>query len=137
MKQTYLTTDELSALIKYDPRTIRECMKDSVLLEGVHYLRPFGGRKILYIWENIERDMGLVSDTSPIAIPMANGRTVPAHLVGERAKPRSTKATLASDTSPEPSVTIASSRAPTQSVGVHKKARFGNIPMANGGICHG
>jgi hypothetical protein len=49
MSQTYLTTEELSAKIKYDPRTIREQMKDSVLLEGVHYIRPFGGRKILYV----------------------------------------------------------------------------------------
>ena len=49
MSQTYLTTDELSSRIKYDARTIRERMKDSVLLEGVHYIRPFGGRKILYI----------------------------------------------------------------------------------------
>jgi len=55
--QTYLTTEELSARIKYDVRTIRERLKDSVLLEGVHYLRPFGGRKILYVWETIEEDM--------------------------------------------------------------------------------
>jgi len=53
----YLTTDELSERIKYDPRTIRTRLKDSVLLEGVHYIRPFGGRKILYIWEKIEKDM--------------------------------------------------------------------------------
>lgn len=32
--QTYLTTDELAAIIKYDARTIRERLKDSVLLEG-------------------------------------------------------------------------------------------------------
>ena len=57
MTQTYLTTEELSSLIKYDPRTIRDQLKDSVLMEGVHYFRPFGGRKILYIWEMIERDM--------------------------------------------------------------------------------
>ncbi len=57
MTQTYLTTEELSARIKYDVRTIRERLKDSVLLEGVHYLRPFGGRKILYVWETIEEDM--------------------------------------------------------------------------------
>jgi hypothetical protein len=55
--QTYLTTEELSERIKYDARTIRERLKDSVLLEGVHYLRPFGGRKILFIWETIEKDM--------------------------------------------------------------------------------
>jgi len=55
--QTYLTTEELSGRIKYDVRTIRERLKDSVLLEGVHYLRPFGGRKILFIWETIEEEM--------------------------------------------------------------------------------
>ena len=70
MNRTYLTTEELSERIKYDPRTIRQRLKDSVLLEGIHYIRPFGGRKILYIWEVIEKDMlGSVS----IAIPMANG----------------------------------------------------------------
>ncbi|PSJ37817.1 hypothetical protein C7I36_15180 [Zobellella taiwanensis] len=54
---TYLTTEELSARIKYDARTIRQCLKDSVLFEGVHYIRPFGGRKILYIWERVEESM--------------------------------------------------------------------------------
>lgn len=57
MRETYLTTDELSERIKYDARTIRNQLKDSVLLEGRHYIRPFGGRKILFIWESIERDM--------------------------------------------------------------------------------
>ena len=74
--QTYLTTEELSSKIKYDARTIRERLKDSVLLEGVHYLRPFGGRKILFVWETIERDMKTVSLHQPMgvnAIPMANG----------------------------------------------------------------
>jgi len=72
MSLTYLTTDELSTLIKYDSRTIRERLKDSVLLEGTHYIRPFGGRKILFIWEHIERDMGSAAIHS-FAIPMANG----------------------------------------------------------------
>ena len=74
--QTYLTTDELSSKIKYDVRTIRERLKDSVLLEGVHYFRPFGGRKILYLWEAIERDMQNAPIHQPRglnAIPMANG----------------------------------------------------------------
>ncbi len=71
---TYLTTEELAARIKYDPRTIRERLKDSVLLENRHYFRPFGGRKILYIWEAIERDM-FDGGGAPIRqeIPMANG----------------------------------------------------------------
>ena len=39
MSSELLTTEELSLRIKYDPRTIRERLKDSVLHEGVHY-RP-------------------------------------------------------------------------------------------------
>jgi hypothetical protein len=42
-----LLTPELAARIKYDSRTIRERLKDSVVLEGKYYIRPFGGRKIL------------------------------------------------------------------------------------------
>ena len=57
MSHTYLTTEELASHIKYDVRTIRESLKDSVLFEGIHYIRPFGGRKILYIWERIEAEM--------------------------------------------------------------------------------
>lgn len=73
MSTTYLTTAELAARIKYNPRTIREELKDSVLLEGTHYVRPFGGRKILFVWESIERDMRLVSAEDSIGLPMANG----------------------------------------------------------------
>lgn len=70
---TYLTTEELATRIKYDVRTIRERLKDSKLLEGTHYIRPFGGRKILFIWEAIERDIGDRSRPSPVAIPLADG----------------------------------------------------------------
>lgn len=68
---TYLTTEELASLIKYDVRTIRETLKDKVLMEGVHYIRPFGGRKILFIWDAIERDMAKAIPA--MLIPMANG----------------------------------------------------------------
>ncbi|PWI33450.1 hypothetical protein DI392_11435 [Vibrio albus] len=57
MNYTYLTTEELSSVIKYDKRVIREQLKDSVLFEGIHYIRPFGGRKILFIWERVEEEM--------------------------------------------------------------------------------
>jgi hypothetical protein len=73
MSQEYLTTEELSQRIKYDPRTIRERLKDSVLLEGVHYIRPFGGRKILYIWEKVEQDMFDQATSVAFAVPMARG----------------------------------------------------------------
>ena len=57
MSHTYLTTEELSMRIKYDARTIRNQLKDSVFLEGVHYIRPFGGRKLLFLWEPIEAEL--------------------------------------------------------------------------------
>lgn len=79
--ETYLTTDQLATLIHYDARTIRTRLKDAVLLEGVHYIRPFGGRKLLFIRETIQRDIGKFSacraPTGAMAdatgIPMANG----------------------------------------------------------------
>ncbi|MCY4756563.1 hypothetical protein [Pelomonas aquatica] len=67
---TYLTTDELSARIRYTPATIRNQLKDNVLIEGKHYIRPFGGRKILFLWEPIEVDMKLGS-TDSVAMPVA------------------------------------------------------------------
>lgn len=70
---TYLTTEQLAERIHYDARTIREKLKDSVLIEGAHYFRPFGGRKILYIWEQIEMDMKSMAPADACAIPMARG----------------------------------------------------------------
>lgn len=73
MNLTYLTTQELAERIKYNARTIRTRLKDSVLFEGRHYIRPFGGRKTLYIWEHIEQDMATASVSDEFAIPMAGG----------------------------------------------------------------
>ena len=75
MSVTYLTTQELSEKIKYDPRTIRQQLKDSVLLEGRHYIRPFGGRKILYLWETSEEDMVKMALNS-VLIPLAKGGVI-------------------------------------------------------------
>ena len=71
--QTYLTTEQLATRIHYDPRTIRTRLKDAVLLEGVHYIRPFGGRKILFLWEPIQQDLLASAPLDTASIPMANG----------------------------------------------------------------
>ncbi|MBK9496370.1 MAG: hypothetical protein IPO08_18080 [Xanthomonadales bacterium] len=76
MSTTYLTTDELADRIRYDARTIRNQLKDSVLLEGVHYFRPFGGRKILYVWDAIERDMKLASADHAPLVPLTSGGAI-------------------------------------------------------------
>ena len=54
MSYTYLTAQQLAEKIQYDARTIRNQLKDAVFIEGVHYIRPFQGRKILYIWQKVE-----------------------------------------------------------------------------------
>jgi len=70
MHQTYLTTDQLSERLHYDARTIRNQLVDNCLIEGRHYVRPFGRRKYLFIWEAIEADI-LRSGKDTIAMPMA------------------------------------------------------------------
>lgn len=71
MNNTYLTTEQLAERIHYNSRTIRNELIDSCLFEGQHYIRPFGRRKILFIWENIEKDMlSLMNDS--IAMPFHN-----------------------------------------------------------------
>ncbi len=54
--RTYLTTEQLSERIHYDARSIRNMLVDAYLFEGRHYIRPFGRRKLLFIWEAIEAD---------------------------------------------------------------------------------
>ncbi|MGH8113249.1 MAG: hypothetical protein ACREPL_15235 [Rhodanobacteraceae bacterium] len=114
MNETYLTTEQLSERIHYDCRTIRNCLKDSVLLEGVHYIRPFGRRKLLFLWEAIERDIGQYSTTNgdadrtaltPEAVADPTRTAQPVHLRKTRTAPR---------------------RAVTSSA----------VPMAAGGACH-
>ena len=68
MNNTYLTTEQLAERIHYNVRTIRNELIDTCLFEGTHYIRPFGRRKILFIWEQIESDMlNLLNDS--IAMP--------------------------------------------------------------------
>lgn len=65
--QTYLTTEQLAEKIHYTARTIRNELLDCCLFEGRHYIRPFGRRKILFIWEAIESDMLSISH-DPLAL---------------------------------------------------------------------
>jgi len=68
-----MTTEELAERLRYDARYIRSALKDAVFIEGIHYIRPFGRRRVLYIWETIERDMVKASMEEKPAIPMAGG----------------------------------------------------------------
>jgi len=70
---TYITTEQLSDKIHYDSRYIRNFLLDSVLIEGIHYIRPFGRRKILFIWEAIEEEMLRASNDEAPLIPLTAG----------------------------------------------------------------
>ena len=72
--RTYLTTEQLAERIHYDVCSIRNMLLDAYLYEGRHYIRPFGRRKLLFIWEAIESDwlsstedsMGLMTESKEV-----------------------------------------------------------------------
>jgi hypothetical protein len=72
MGQTYLTAKMLAERLPYSERHIRDYLKDRAFLEGRHYVRAPGGRKIFFIWERIEEDLGAFSGAAG-RIPMAAG----------------------------------------------------------------
>ena len=74
MSHTLLDARQLSERIQYSPVYINRMLKDSVFLEGLHYIRPFGGRKILYIWEAVETELFKAGTRGCYAIPMSRGR---------------------------------------------------------------
>jgi hypothetical protein len=73
MEKTFMTTAELAEKLHYNSRYIANNLVDSVLIEGVHYFRPFGRRKILFIWEAIEKDMFVAPKINMPVIPLARG----------------------------------------------------------------
>ena len=68
---TLVSSTQLAERLPYTRRHITDYLKDRVFLEGKHYVRLPGSRKVLYIWEAIERD--LQDGWAPKGIPMANG----------------------------------------------------------------
>jgi hypothetical protein len=74
MSKTLVTTRELAAKIQFSAGYINRVLKDTVFLEGIHYIRPFGGRKIFYVWEAIETELYAHTVRPKQLIPMAAGR---------------------------------------------------------------
>jgi len=75
---TLLTVKELSAKIKYDDQYIQEKLKDSILIENIHYIHAFGKRKILYLWEPIQELLlqNVTSGTPRKSIQLSTGEVV-------------------------------------------------------------
>lgn len=74
MASTLLSAKELAQRIKFNPNYINSTLRDSVFVEGVHYIRSFNGRKILYIWEAVEEEMYKSANRNQAYIPMAGGK---------------------------------------------------------------
>jgi len=78
---TYLSPAQVAERLGFSTRYFRNVVLRDRLVEGVHYCRPFGGRKILLVWEEVEaelmRDLPGVKHDLPGAaagIPMRGGR---------------------------------------------------------------
>jgi hypothetical protein len=52
-----VTAVQLSTRLNYSSRHINEYLKDRVFIEGIHYVKLPGSRRILYIWDAIDRDL--------------------------------------------------------------------------------
>ena len=73
-ERSYLTVEQLSEKIHYAPRYIRERLLKTVFRERVHFFYPFGGRRILFIREAIERDMMVLKAPDELpTIPLSRG----------------------------------------------------------------
>ena len=73
MSRTLLSSSQLAERISFSSAYINHALKDTIFLQGQHYIRPFGGRKIFYIWEEVEKEMFKTTVRPVIAIPMAKG----------------------------------------------------------------
>ncbi len=74
----YITVEELAERTTFAKQTITRGHIARCLVEGIHFVRPFGGKKKLYIWENIERDM-FEGFQKSLHVPMARGGS--AHVI--------------------------------------------------------
>ena len=80
-EHTYLSPARVAERLGFSTRYFRNVVMRERLIEGVHYCRPFGGRKILLVWEEVEAELmrdlpGMGSDAAEAArgIPMNGGR---------------------------------------------------------------
>ncbi len=74
MAYTYQSIEATAKQLNYSVRYFREVVMKEKLVEGIHYIRPFNGRKILIILEKVEEEMMKpILKSSTQGIPMAAG----------------------------------------------------------------
>ncbi len=70
---TYISLEELALRTTYSKTTLSRGHITQNMIEGIHFVRPLGGKKKLYVWDAIERDMFNMNSSRVEGIPMANG----------------------------------------------------------------
>ena len=68
---TYLTPKQLGSRLGFNANYINS-LRDKYFIEGVHYVRPFGG-SVRYIWEAVEAEINKQTKPSSNLIPMTRG----------------------------------------------------------------
>lgn len=69
---TYISVNEAARRLNFSARYFRNIVLRRDLVEGTHYIRAFGGRKILILWDALEEEL-LKTSEQLAAIPMASG----------------------------------------------------------------
>lgn len=75
--RTYLTPEQTAERLSFSPRYFRNVVMKRDLVEGIHYVRAFEGRKYLLIWERVEEELfrgsAMAESGGGLGIPMAAG----------------------------------------------------------------
>ncbi|MFI5340838.1 MAG: helix-turn-helix transcriptional regulator [Candidatus Methylomirabilales bacterium] len=71
MVEEYLKIEQLSERIPYRPQTIRNMMTKGTFKLGVHYVKPNGTGRPIFIWSAVER--WLRESEAANVIPLARG----------------------------------------------------------------
>jgi len=65
---TYVSPEKCALRLKYSTRYFRGIVMKRDLIEDVHFIRAFNGRKILLIWELVEAEL-LKGVRAPVSVP--------------------------------------------------------------------
>ena len=71
MAEQYMSIEQLSGRIPYRPQTIRNMISKGVFKRDVHYVKPGGRGRPVFIWSAVER--WLRESGEPNVIPLARG----------------------------------------------------------------
>ncbi|MBY8965017.1 hypothetical protein KHP57_04805 [Algiphilus sp. NNCM1] len=83
-QQTYITPEQAAERLHYTVAHFRRVIMKRDLVEGVHFVRAFDGRKFLIIWERLEAELlHSGGTTTPAPDPSDASTPIPLHGGGQ------------------------------------------------------